>query len=297
MPLFEVSRSGRAPVQVDAGNWFGALGRAAEIEGMALGLDQLVCEVVSESTVVVMDLGTGWPWRLEEVERPRDTAGVGAVPIRPKENGPIGGPASAAPLRTAFSPPMSQDASSDSGGSHFETEDDPLSEESGGFALDLDPGPDDELLVIARAPSATLAWSLALDHALRRVPSEGGAAIMVNAMGGLWFVDTAGAQGQQLRGIVLPQGTGLVGQCIASRKVVVVDDAHADARFFPQMDALTRFRTRAVVCVPVQQTGTLYGALELLNPSPPRKAYDAAALAAVEAVAAVLATRLAAGRS
>jgi GAF domain len=297
MPTFQISRSGRAPVQVIASNWLGAIGRAAEIEGIALGLDQLVCEVVSTSSVVVMDLGTGWPWHLEEVPRSGNFDGTSRPPVLSRSAPSASAPAPPVARRTAFSPPSSIDAAADSDGSHFESVDDMASEDSGGFALDLDVGTEKELQSIEQAPSATLAWSLALDHALRRVPSEGGAAVMVNAVGGLWFVDTAGPRGQQLRGIVLPQGTGLVGQCIASRKAFMVDDARHDKRFFPQMDNLTQFRTRAVLCVPVQQTGTLYGALELLNPMAPRTTYDAQALAAVEGVAAVLAARLAAGRS
>lgn len=299
MSKFQIDQSGRPPVVLDAANWLGALGQAVELSDADGSLDQLVCEVISQSTVVAMDLASGLRWRLVDVELARSANeqahAAPAAPAAPAAFRPPAPPAPAsAARRTAFSPPRG--LVEDSGGTHFESVDDAASEESGSFALDVEAVTSDELDGIEQAPSANLAWSVALDHALRRVPSEGGAAIMVNAMGGLLFVDTAGPHGRQLRGIVLPHGTGLVGQCIARREAVLVDDAHKDARFFQQMDNLTRFRTRAVVCVPVHQAGTMYGALELMNPTAPRKAYDSQALKAIEGVAAALARRLSAGR-
>ena len=52
----------------------------------------------------------------------------------------------------------------------------------------------------------------------------------------------------------------------ATGESVVVDDAYADARFYPAVDEATGYRTRQILCVPItSRRGGVLGVLELLN--------------------------------
>ena len=55
----------------------------------------------------------------------------------------------------------------------------------------------------------------------------------------------------EIREVRLPMGTGLVGACARSSKVVNVPDVTKDPRFFGDMDKKSGFTTRCVLCCPI----------------------------------------------
>jgi len=55
----------------------------------------------------------------------------------------------------------------------------------------------------------------------------------------------------EIREVRLPMGTGLVGACARSAKVVNVPDVTKDPRFFGDMDKKSGFTTRCVLCCPI----------------------------------------------
>lgn len=57
--------------------------------------------------------------------------------------------------------------------------------------------------------------------------------------------------GDQSTLVRIPIGTGLVGECAATGKVINIRDAHKDARFDSSTDTSTGYRTRSVLCMPV----------------------------------------------
>jgi phosphoserine phosphatase len=61
-------------------------------------------------------------------------------------------------------------------------------------------------------------------------------------------------------------GKGLVGHCAATRAVLSVPDAYADARFNSEIDRASGFRTRSILALPlVDADGALLGVLQLVN--------------------------------
>ncbi|MEO1174145.1 MAG: GAF domain-containing protein, partial [Myxococcota bacterium] len=81
--------------------------------------------------------------------------------------------------------------------------------------------------------------------------------------GGLW---SRVAEGEKRSTIRLEPGQGLAGWVARNRTALRVDDAYCDARFNPDIDAETGFKTRSVVAVPVQnRTRSLLGVIQVLN--------------------------------
>jgi sigma-B regulation protein RsbU (phosphoserine phosphatase) len=73
--------------------------------------------------------------------------------------------------------------------------------------------------------------------------------------------------------IVVPRGRGIAGWVLEHREALLVADAYADPRFFPDADKRTGFRTRSILCVPMQRKGKEIGVLQVLNPIH-REAFD-----------------------
>lgn len=74
------------------------------------------------------------------------------------------------------------------------------------------------------------------------------------------------AQGIENSTIDVPLGAGIVGDVARSRVIANIADAYADARFSPDTDRTTGFRTRAILCAPVLGSkGNLLGVLESIN--------------------------------
>ena len=64
----------------------------------------------------------------------------------------------------------------------------------------------------------------------------------------------------------LPDNRGIVGQVVQTGKTVRVDDAYADPRFDKSVDHKGGYRTRTLLCVPLENAaGQRIGAFELIN--------------------------------
>jgi adenylate cyclase len=64
----------------------------------------------------------------------------------------------------------------------------------------------------------------------------------------------------------IPLASGIAGAAAMSGEVVRVDDAYADPRFNQAVDAETGFRTRSMLCLPLQdRSGTVFAVTQLLN--------------------------------
>jgi GAF domain-containing protein len=59
--------------------------------------------------------------------------------------------------------------------------------------------------------------------------------------------------------------TGIAGWVARHREPVIVNDASSDARFCGDIDEVTGFTTRAIICAPLLAHGRLLGVIEVLN--------------------------------
>lgn len=76
-------------------------------------------------------------------------------------------------------------------------------------------------------------------------------------------VATGGAE------IRIPASAGIAGACAASRCVLNIADAYADARFNRDVDRRTGFRTRNILALPlIDHAGQLVGVVQVLNKLP-----------------------------
>jgi len=74
------------------------------------------------------------------------------------------------------------------------------------------------------------------------------------------------AEGLAEREIRIPANVGIAGEVFTSRQPVNIPDAYSDARFNPDVDRKTGFRTRSILCVPViNKQGLAIGVVQVLN--------------------------------
>lgn len=81
----------------------------------------------------------------------------------------------------------------------------------------------------------------------------------------LYVAAAQGAVAQSLQGKRMSLTKGIVGFATRAGAVVTVSDPENDPRFHDEFDKATSFRTRNVVCAPIQFEGKTIGAIELLN--------------------------------
>jgi len=87
--------------------------------------------------------------------------------------------------------------------------------------------------------------------------------------GELVFEKTAGKKGRKIKMKKerLKIGEGIAGWVAQERIPVVVPDVSKDPRFSSRIDTETDFRTKSIICVPIQNKETVLGVLEVVNKS------------------------------
>ncbi|MBI4386700.1 MAG: GAF domain-containing protein, partial [Elusimicrobia bacterium] len=76
---------------------------------------------------------------------------------------------------------------------------------------------------------------------------------------------SVGVAPEKLAKVPIEIGQGICGWVAAHREPVLVEDAYRDGRFLKTVDALTGFKTRSVLCLPLMDRLDLVGVIELLN--------------------------------
>ena len=132
-----------------------------------------------------------------------------------------------------------------------------------------------------------------LDVARRVMIAETGSLFLINAEGDLELAIARGSGGaQKPEGrIIVPRGQGIAGWVLENRKSALVVDAYADPRFYKEADKQTGFRTRSILCVPLQHDQKDIGVLQVLNPKE-KEAFDETDLEAFEAYGMLAATAI-----
>jgi adenylate cyclase len=97
------------------------------------------------------------------------------------------------------------------------------------------------------------------------------------------------AQGTERKEIRLPSYGGLAGAAFTGGETLNIADAYADARFNPEFDRQTGFKTRSILCMPLaDRLGQSIGVMQVLNKvGGPFTALDETRLKAFSAQAAV----------
>jgi len=68
-------------------------------------------------------------------------------------------------------------------------------------------------------------------------------------------------------GLRLPIGAGIVGHAVTTGQTLNIHDAYTDSRFNSEVDVLSNYRTKTILCVPIQYSKRIIGALECINKS------------------------------
>lgn len=64
----------------------------------------------------------------------------------------------------------------------------------------------------------------------------------------------------------IPIGSGIAGAVAESGQTIRVDDAYADTRFNQEVDRMSGFRTRSILCLPIKnRSGRVFAVAQLLN--------------------------------
>ncbi len=107
----------------------------------------------------------------------------------------------------------------------------------------------------------------------RFVPSESGSILLDDPVlteekkkpGRLFFVACYGKGSRRLAGSVLSISTGIAGKSYRTGRPCISRHVEKDRDFYREIDRITGFRTRSIICVPIQIKNATIGVLELIN--------------------------------
>ena len=83
--------------------------------------------------------------------------------------------------------------------------------------------------------------------------------------GELVFSIPTGPKADKLTDIRIPRGKGIAGWVAEHEQPVLITNAQDDSRFYPEIDKLSGFKTKAILCVPLKAKTRLIGVLEVIN--------------------------------
>ena len=118
------------------------------------------------------------------------------------------------------------------------------------------------------------AYESLLDQALRAFTyklaqienAERASLFLVDERSGELWLRVAQGDSDANVGLRIPLGSGIAGHVAATGRSVRIEDAYADARFNPEVDRRTGFRTRSILCVPLaDRAGGVFAVAQLLN--------------------------------
>jgi diguanylate cyclase (GGDEF)-like protein len=84
----------------------------------------------------------------------------------------------------------------------------------------------------------------------------------------LYFEIAVGEGAEKLKDVRLQFGEGVVGWVASQAQPILVSDVLEDERWCKKMDDMTKFKTRSILCAPMQVRETVLGVIELVNDTP-----------------------------
>lgn len=90
--------------------------------------------------------------------------------------------------------------------------------------------------------------------------------LIEDATGDILFVDVLmGPIFQDLPPVRLSKGEGIAGWVAEQREPVIINDVYTDRRFYSQVDHLSGFETRSMICIPILVEDRVIGILQAIN--------------------------------
>lgn len=83
----------------------------------------------------------------------------------------------------------------------------------------------------------------------------------------LFFELVKGKKSREIKNLRLKIGNGIAGWVAKHAMPLIVPDARSDQRFNKEIDRITRFNTRSVLCVPIINKRKTIGVIEMINKS------------------------------
>ena len=127
------------------------------------------------------------------------------------------------------------------------------------------------LIDVSRTLNASLDWEEVLESIMtvttRVMKAEASALMLLNEEGtDLSFQVARGEKAIILKNIKVKVGEGIAGWVAQERKPAIINDVRSDPRFTGTTDDVTGFRTKAILCVPMQTKRRFLGVIEVINP-------------------------------
>jgi len=98
------------------------------------------------------------------------------------------------------------------------------------------------------------------------VEAEAASVLLIDERSGeLVFAAATGEKADHVRRVRLRPGEGIAGWVVEHGEPLIIPSAEGDDRWSSRVDELTGFRTRSLVCVPMQLPDRTVGAVELIN--------------------------------
>jgi signal transduction histidine kinase/ActR/RegA family two-component response regulator len=89
--------------------------------------------------------------------------------------------------------------------------------------------------------------------------------LLDDSTGELVFSVPTGPKAEVLTDIRIPSGKGVAGWVARYEEPALVTNAEEDARFYAEVDRMTGFETKSIVCVPLKAKKKLIGVLQVVN--------------------------------
>jgi len=105
-----------------------------------------------------------------------------------------------------------------------------------------------------------------MDITTKAVKSEAWSLLLIDTdKKHLIFKEALGSKRNKIKGVKLKFGQGIAGWVAKEKKPILANDARSDPRFYPEIDKITGFATRSILCVPLISRGNTLGVIEIIN--------------------------------
>ena len=102
--------------------------------------------------------------------------------------------------------------------------------------------------------------------ALHACDSENGSLVLIDdATRELVFTEVIGETREQLLDHRISIDTGIVGHVVETHEAMLVTDVHRSSQWSSEVDQAIGFNTNALMCAPLYDKDTTYGAIEVVN--------------------------------
>ncbi|HWZ44875.1 MAG TPA: diguanylate cyclase [Candidatus Saccharimonadales bacterium] len=81
----------------------------------------------------------------------------------------------------------------------------------------------------------------------------------------LYFAIAVGDAAETLKTVRLKVGEGIAGWAAKHGESLIVPDVYSDERFAKRIDEMTKWKTRSIICVPLQSKHRVLGVIQLIN--------------------------------